>query len=88
MARLLAGFGGEGSAMDNNFVVTTDEGRIVGRLIDWPTANKIAQETNDNFYLEPDKCIRYERNIMDESTRVFVWLKNYANGDNYFVELK
>ena len=76
--------------MDNNFCINTDEhGSIWGNLIDWAKANKIAVETNDEFYTDPNKCVRYEGNIMSrDNTKVYVWLKNYSNGDNYFIELK
>ncbi len=73
----------------NDFCINTeDHGSVWGTLIDWATANKIAVETNDEYNLDSDKCIRYECNLMDWNTKVYVWLKNYSNGDNLFIELK
>lgn len=75
--------------MKNDFCVNTEEsGSIWGNLIDWATASKIARDVNDEFYTDPDKCVRYEKNIMDWDGKVYVWLKNYSNGDNLFIELK
>jgi len=73
--------------MDNNFCVNTKDGCIWGNLIDWTKANVIAKDINDEFYTDPNKCIRYEGNITDYNGKVYVWLKNYSNGDNYFIEL-
>ena len=74
--------------MANDFCVNTlERGSVWGNLIDWATANKIARATNDKFYIDPDKCVRYEGNIMDYNTKVYVWLKNYSNGDNLFIEI-
>lgn len=74
--------------MKNDFCVNTDDGCIWGNLIDWVMANKLAYKTNDEFFTDPNKCIRYEKNIMDYNAKAYVWLKNYSNGDNYFIELK
>jgi hypothetical protein len=72
--------------MSNNFCVDGKKtGSVWGNLIDWETANSIAQTTNDEFFTNPDKCVRYEKNLYDWNGKVYVWLKNYSNGDNYFI---
>ena len=65
-----------------------ENGSHWGILIDWTKADEIARSTNDEFYTDSNKCVRFERVLQDWNGKNYAWLKNYSNGDNLFVELK
>lgn len=77
-----------GFAKSNFCVNDKESGSCWGFLVDWAEADKIARSTSDEFYTDPNKCIRYEKNLHDWNGKTYAWLKNYSNGDNLFVDLK
>lgn len=64
-----------------------ESGSCWGTLIDWAKADEIARSTNDEFYTDPDKCVRYEKTLHDWNGKSYIWLKNYSNSNNMFIEL-